>query len=970
MIRPECNTLFSSLLSQKESWTPSEVSDIAKSVISPFKDLNLNNIEQSNDVLMLHDIADILPAKISCYKQVVEKISKNNGLACSELELNIFNSDCGLDSIAFIYALVNHGYASTKIKRIRLFCNNNEAMRRSLLLHKYIYPHIETIPYLLDINEIKDECQCNSFLTINIFPHTYNLGKDIAKTIGKLLIESNQIYSHSIFFEFVDCYLKSSISSFDYSYFLQDLNQTKFVKLGANKYKYRHKLKLDDYSILPINANLGIFSNLSVDDLELNHEYKIVLGGLCPGVPQRKLFNEKQLMLFFDTPFKDNNSINDQFDNSIVVASEENFRNNCCIDNYTTLDAIKKFPQYLIAEALDEHKEWASVLYDFYLKSAQEGNSKCYNNLAVINLLRNSLAEDANNLESEANQTIINLLNEAIKGNDIDAMINLASLYMSRNKLEKAFKYYELAYNNGSSAGAYSVGVAFNFGLCGVIADTTKAIDCYRKSLDFIKIENTEDSASFNSGVAQNCCLNLILLMYQEKYSLCDITKEYNKVENPNDTLLYAYTVISNNLSNKSINFFKTLKILDSPKNVEPSYVTYNRLCALYNGIRIGNDKLDANPKLAYERLKELANSGCSDWPKWEDYIWNKLANWGVDLKESKSIITTYWLKATKANSDGECAYKTNIANFGNVSEEERKNIWHKFAFGNGCKQCNECTNYDSTARCCPKAQLIWAKLYETDNTISDYLLQQSVEQGYTTAINEVAINRVYKAYDSSIKVESFENFKFSRFGIIPECLDKCIDIFDTPYNYKLLCNSAHQGSRKAASILKKITEKNSYSEFEHIYWCFVAGSIRDSLQLLSKLSNRSIKDGYFQAETLLEIDYILIAKKVAEQFIGTKESAFEHLKELAEFYVQGENYKYALKLYNIAREKDFDVSERIEELELIIEQEEERYRAAKYRNYNYYDDYDYGADTWDALTDGMYGDYPGPGVDYDALGF
>lgn len=34
-------------------------------------------------------------------------------------------------------------------------------------------------------------------------------------------------------------------------------------------------------------------------------------------------------------------------------------------------------------------------------------------------------------------------------------------------------------------------------------------------------------------------------------------------------------------------------------------------------------------------------------------------------------------------------------------------------------------------------------------------------------------------------------------------------------------------------------------------------------------------------------------------------------------------------------------------------------------------DDYhDYGRDTWDALTDGMYGDYPGSGVDYDFLGF
>lgn len=30
----------------------------------------------------------------------------------------------------------------------------------------------------------------------------------------------------------------------------------------------------------------------------------------------------------------------------------------------------------------------------------------------------------------------------------------------------------------------------------------------------------------------------------------------------------------------------------------------------------------------------------------------------------------------------------------------------------------------------------------------------------------------------------------------------------------------------------------------------------------------------------------------------------------------------------------------------------------------------DWRAETWDALTDGEYGDYPGGDIDYDALGF
>ena len=34
------------------------------------------------------------------------------------------------------------------------------------------------------------------------------------------------------------------------------------------------------------------------------------------------------------------------------------------------------------------------------------------------------------------------------------------------------------------------------------------------------------------------------------------------------------------------------------------------------------------------------------------------------------------------------------------------------------------------------------------------------------------------------------------------------------------------------------------------------------------------------------------------------------------------------------------------------------------------YDNWDWEKENWDALTDGQYGDYPGPGFDYEVLGF
>ena len=57
--------------------------------------------------------------------------------------------------------------------------------------------------------------------------------------------------------------------------------------------------------------------------------------------------------------------------------------------------------------------------------------------------------------------------------------------------------------------------------------------------------------------------------------------------------------------------------------------------------------------------------------------------------------------------------------------------------------------------------------------------------------------------------------------------------------------------------------------------------------------------------------------------------------------------------------------------LEDILEQGKRRYQRDNYDNYNDYDDHDYSRDTWDAMTDGMYGDMPdGFDGDYSFLGY
>ena len=963
MIASEKGTLFSSLLSQRDVWTISQILDLANTLLSPFSNLNISDLKTSNEVSMLMDIVNILPYKISVYKCIVDDLYKDNGMACDELDINVFNADCGLDSIAFLSNLISRGYKIEKIKCLRLFSLNQQSLKRGILLHHYLFPQIKVLPYNLCINDVSNESKCNSLLTVNIFPSTYSISKNIAAKIGDLLIRSHQLYSHSIFFEFIDTDDINSIPSLDCDYYWLDLRKTMFVKNPPKEYIFTPRTKSVENLKLRCSCKYCIFSNLSLKDLTNSHEYQIVLDNLCPGTPSRSLFNEEQRMLFFDKPFENSSDFDAQFDNVKIVTVEKNFLDEERKE-YTVLQAIKEFPQYLIAQALDKNEKWANDLFNFYLSQAENGNFKCYNNLAVLLTLKDSSDEDIENIESHRNQEIIKYYLLAMDEGDTDAMINIASLYMSKGRQEDAIQFYELASQNGSCCGTYSVAVANHFGLCGLPVNKDKAIEIYRNFFELLKAERENDSDHFSPE--SNNCLNLIILLYELGYSLCDINKEYQKVKRPSDTLIYAYTVISNNLTNKASNLFKVLKLLDSQNEKEPSYITYNRLCALYKGVINGNDKLLAKPEEALEQLKILADTNCPDWPEWEQYVWAKLAIWTCKAKDNSAILaSTYWLKAIRANPLHECAYRTNMALFGKVSEEEQKSIWHTFAFGKGCDKCHECNSYDKTNRCCPKAQLRWARSYETDSSVADYLLNLAISQNYVNAIEEKAINRVYQ--QNNISVPQFDLFLFN-FGAVPNCLLSILDKFESSDNISLLWRATDLGSKRASALLLKILEQKS-SDYEYYFLTALSANNLDKASIYKKLSNKTLTNGYFEASSLIEQDYLNAENIIAEKFLGTKEVAFMHLKELAEFYFDGEYYHKALKLYKIAFEKEFDVSERISEIEEIIAEEEEERRQDAH-DYDNYDDTDYGRDTWDALTDGMYGDYPGPGVDYDFLGF
>ncbi|ROT13879.1 sel1 repeat family protein, partial [Muribaculaceae bacterium Isolate-110 (HZI)] len=429
--------------------------------------------------------------------------------------------------------------------------------------------------YNMDIKEINHECMCNSLLTINLFAHTFNLAKDIHKEISRIIIGSHYIYSHSIFFENISSNRMPQVSGLDCNFYWQDLNICRFYKNDSRNFSFDSVNSIEGERYY---AKYAIFSNLSFETLDIKHEYQIVLSGLCPGVPINTLFNQKRTSLFFDRPFQNKNLCNEVDNTNVVMQGIDYNRvwDDTKVD-YTLRKIIEEFPQYSISEGLDNNEEWAHEVIAYYLNAAENGNTQCYNNIGVLKSLSNCLSDDSKDINSERNKEIVGFFTLASKGGDVNAMINLASLYMFFEDYSNAINYYKMASDNGEAAGSYSMGIVYHFGLYGNSKNEDLAIKYYKKSIEQYLKEIETDISSCTP--ISNCCLNLIILMYENGCTLCDITKEFNKIKKASSELTYAYTVISNNLSNKAKDFFKVLK-LKSPDKDEPAFVTYNRICA------------------------------------------------------------------------------------------------------------------------------------------------------------------------------------------------------------------------------------------------------------------------------------------------------------------------------------------------------------------------------------------------------
>lgn len=171
---------------------------------------------------------------------------------------------------------------------------------------------------------------------------------------------------------------------------------------------------------------------------------------------------------------------------------------------------------------------------------------------------------------------------------------------------------------------------------------------------------------------------------------------------------------------------------------------------------------------------------------------------------------------------------------------------------------------------------------------------------------------------------------------------------------------------------LMPFVSKMRENEYEYIYWAYLYGKDKNDINLkldiyrfFKSKCNKSL-DNFFYPATFCEKIMLYLAKDIAN---NTEDIDF--ICKLGDFYLNGNNSYWAVKFYNIAKNKGCESKNAIiEELNSRIEEEERKMKLNRQLFNDRLEDYYDAEDRWYAMTDGQYGDYPGGDIDYDIFGF
>lgn len=949
----EQGTSYSFMLGKRDSISLADLEDIANSLLIPFGELP-DNISLPSELTLLRDVSLNINDRKQSIAKIANKLNSNNQLNCEEITIVDYGCGQGLASLCFLDWLSENNLIDI-VKQVNLVDKDKVSLKRALLHYAILFPNIDVVAYEQDFLSEDFAVECNSVLTINLFSHVLGCEFKLVDHLRKLILKGHNLLMHNIILDEVSS--KSYPERLKQHYLIYTANkvidQTGCEKLfeeqftTQKRYTPADRIRLFKYVVLS-KTNL---SGYSVPSVKNNFTW------LCPGEPTKKLYNVPQRMLWFERPLE-NTAYCEGLDDYNKISFDENFISPLFLDTWkkeademnpkTIKACAEKFHQGHICHALDCDLPCGHEIVALYERAAADGITEAYNNLAILQFQKR--------LDDEtAEQKAVELCKLAAEGGSDCAMMNLASFYMDNDDIESAMKYYKLAADKGNGVALLNLAIISHFGLYGNKVDLAEAEKLYWQCIT--EYNKDEEHNWRSDSIINICCLNLMLLLEEKDEHYLKILDVYLSVKKPNNTLKYCKEVLQITHTHRFSKDVLEILELNEPEEKENPYKKFNRAIFLYYGLTLKSFdvKIDKNKELALELMKSLAEDETINWEDKPKYVYGLYANWAASNKDILGEVSElYWRKSAQAKPNKACACLTNIANFSPITDEEKKAIWKRFAFSDGCPHCHECENY-SLKRICPKAQYKWAREYETQEDVRISLIHQSAAQQYGKALLYLGFRQAVADQMPSFK----ENFGFnfiSNYITVqpPKEYEALYAILARDEYFSHLQTAADLDEHFARNIIPFVAERRA-DKYNCIFWfslfCSKSNNIQLKIKIIKFLEEKCGKsiDSYFTASTICERQMIDLYEEVAK---NSDDTAF--ICKLAKFYLEGDVLYKAQEYYCLAKEKGCP---EIEDIINEINEKIERIEAENRRNY--YDDYDpYDNYSWeDSLMDALDGE-------------
>ena len=951
----EKNSTYSFLLGRLNSPKTKDLITVADKMLQLYDDIEVNEKENlPSEYFLLHQVSSELKERTLCIDRALDSIENNDTLSCEEISVVDYGCGQGFASLSVLEWFVKNKGNVENIKSVKLIDKDPMALKRALLHYSILFPSVNVIAYEQDFLEDGFSVECDSVLILNLFSHVVSDEFKLVDRVKDLILKGHNILMHNIIIEEISSKsYPDKLSNYYLNYVVNNIKDSTGCEiLSEDQYTLRKRHSQDE--------QIKLFKNIVLsrtDVLKLNiPKNKNNFLRLYPGEPSKRLINVPQNILWFDRPLKDTNYCSN-LDASYKISLEEShvsslfevtWKKEADIMNpHTIKECAEMFYQTHIHHALSCGLECGQEIVSLYEKAASDGITEAYNNLGILQF---------NYSDKEgAEEKGIELFKLAADGGSSLAMMNLASYYMTKGNEKVGIEYYTSASKMGNAVAYYNLALIYDFGLYNQTIDKNKAEILYRECLDCIKKEKELDNCDYS--LQSNCCKNLILMLKNREEHYLKLLDIYYYAIKPSDDLKYCREVLQILYTNRfSKDIMTTLSL--SKNDNERDFMKFNRAQFLYHGLNLKsfNVIIERDTDSAIEIMKSLVESENSNWEERELYVYSIYANWiNSNCKGLGGQDVDYWRKASQTNKDYACACLTNTAICGSIEDLEKKEIWKRFAFSDGCKSCHECYNY---SHICPKAQLTWAKEYEKDPNVSVRLLRQSAAQKYDRALFHLGFRMAITENMPSFK-ESFHFNFMTNFSLNtpPDEYKKLFPILSQDKYFYYLQEAADLRYNTAQSIMPYISKLRS-DKYNYIFWAGVFIARRHDEELTHSLldffetkTNRSL-NSYFKPETVCEKQLL----SVARELVGfTDDVSFICL--FANFYLMGDSLYEAQKYYNLAKEKGCtdiddilnDINSRIEDIEA-----EARYNSYDDDYYDPYENYSWEDSLMDALDGEM----------------